>query len=240
MVIYFIFQNDAAGIQALITALPGANPARIVLEATGGLERARVAELLVAELPVAVVNPRQVRRFAQALGYLAKTDRLDARMLAHFAAAVQPPVRVLPDAPAQALADQLARRRQRVERLTMEKNRLQQAQKAGGRLGIERHIDGIEQQLKMMERGLHQAVARWAGKSRFVARSQGPGRDFRPDAVGEFAGTGDPESPANRRSGGRRVVESGEWNVAGIPPGLGRTGRGPSDPVYGHPVRRAS
>ena len=86
-------------------------------------------------------------------------------MLAHFAAAVQPPVRVLPDAPTQALADQLARRRQRVERLTMEKNRLQQAQKAGVRLGIERHIDGIEQQLKMMERGLRQAVARWAGKS---------------------------------------------------------------------------
>ncbi|HOW74524.1 MAG TPA: transposase [Candidatus Competibacteraceae bacterium] len=97
------------------------------------------------------------------------------KMLAHFAAAVQPPVRVLPDAPTQALADQLARRRQRVERLTMEKNRLQQAQNAGVRLGIERYIDGIEQQLKMMERGLRQAVARWAGKADLLREVKGLG-----------------------------------------------------------------
>lgn len=152
------FSNDAAGIQALVATLQAAQPARIVLEATGGLERALVAELMVAGLPVAVVNPRQVRRFAQALGYLAKTDRLDARVLAHFAAAIQPPVRALPDAQTQTLADQLARRRQLVEMQTMEKNRLQQAQNAAVRTGIQRHLEWIAQELKRVERGLRQAV----------------------------------------------------------------------------------
>lgn len=152
------FPNDASGIQALVATLQAANPARIVLEATGGLERALVAELLVAELPVAVVNPRQVRRFAQALGYLAKTDRLDARVLAHFGAAIQPPVRTLPDAQTQTLADQLARRRQLVEMLTMEKNRLHQAQHDGIRTDIQQHIDWLKQQLKTLESGLRQAV----------------------------------------------------------------------------------
>jgi transposase len=172
------FPNDAAGIQALTTTLQGAHPARIVLEATGGLERALVAELLVAGLPVAVVNPRQVRRFAQALGYLAKTDRLDARVLAHFAAAIQPPVRAMPDVQTQTLADQLARRRQLVEMRTMEKNRLQQAQNAAVRTAIQRHIDWIEPELKRVERGLRQAVEAspaWQEKADLLREVKGLG-----------------------------------------------------------------
>lgn len=117
-----------------------------------------VAELLVAKLPVAVVNPRQVRRFAEALGYLAKTDPLDARVLAHFAAAIQPPTRDLPDAETRALADQLARRRPLVEMLTMEKNRQQQAQQASVRHDIQRHIDWLQPRLKTTESGLRKAV----------------------------------------------------------------------------------
>ena len=85
--------NDPKKFPALISELIAFRPARIVLEATGGLERALLQALRAAGLPAALINPRQVRDFAKALGLLAKTDRLDARVLAHFAAAVQPPLR---------------------------------------------------------------------------------------------------------------------------------------------------
>jgi transposase len=172
------FANDPTGIQALITTLQEANPTLVVLEATGGLERALVAELLVAKLPVAVVNPRQVRRFAEALGYLAKTDRLDARVLAHFAAAIQPPARDLPDAETLALADQLARRRQLVEMLTMEKNRLQQAQNAAVRRDIQTHIDWLQQRLETTESRLRKAVEAspaWQAKADLLREVKGLG-----------------------------------------------------------------
>ncbi len=92
--------NDAAGAAALVARLHELQPALVVLEATGGDERPLVAALAAAGLPVAVVNPRQVRDFARATGRLAKTDALDARTLAHFAEAVQPPARPVPEAQA--------------------------------------------------------------------------------------------------------------------------------------------
>ncbi len=119
--------NDANGIAALVARLDHLRPALIVLEATGGYERPVVASLVAAGVPVAVVNPRQIRDFAKATGKLAKTDTLDARVLAHFAAAVQPAPRPLPDADTQALAAILARRRQLVAMLTAEHNRLHTA-----------------------------------------------------------------------------------------------------------------
>ena len=170
--------NDSAGIQTLIGTLLDLHPTLVVLEATGGLERAVVAELLVAHLPVAVVNPRQVRRFAEALGYLAKTDRLDARVLAHFAAAIQPPTRALPDAQTQALAEQVARRRQLVEMLTMEKNRLLQTPYAAVRQDIQAHIEWLQQRLKNTERGLRDAVEAspaWQAKADLLREVQGLG-----------------------------------------------------------------
>ena len=87
---HFRCPNDPKNFPALITELISLRPARIVLEATGGLERALLQALHAVGLPVVVVNPRQVRDFAKALGLLAKTDRLDARVLAHFAASIQP------------------------------------------------------------------------------------------------------------------------------------------------------
>jgi len=102
------YTYDEAGVDGLLQALSGAAPRLIVLEATGGLERALVAALLAKELPVAVVNPRQVRDFAKASGHLAKTDRIDARVLAQFAKAIEPTQRPVPDEAAQAFADQLA------------------------------------------------------------------------------------------------------------------------------------
>jgi len=116
--------NDDAGIAALVTRLQAIAPQLIVLEATGIYQRAAVAALSVAGLPVAVVNPRQARDFAKATGQLAKTDALDARALAHFAEAVRPMPRPLPDTQADELRALLARRRQLVTMRTAEQNRL--------------------------------------------------------------------------------------------------------------------
>jgi transposase len=116
--------NDDVGIAALVERLQAVQPHLIVLEATGGYQRAVVAALAAAGLSVAVVNPRQARDCAKATGPLAKTDALDARALAHFAAAVRPPPRPLPDAQTDARRALLARRRQLVARRTAAQNRL--------------------------------------------------------------------------------------------------------------------
>lgn len=155
-----------------------ATPTLVVLQATGGLERVWVAELLVAPLPVAVVNPRQVRRFAEASGYLAKTDRLDARVRAPCAAAIQPPARPLPAGEPRALADPLTRRRQLVEMLTMEKHRLQHTQTAAVRHDIQAHIAWLQPRVKTTERGLRQAVEAspaWQAKADRLRAVQGLG-----------------------------------------------------------------
>ena len=115
--------NTAAEIAALTERLQELRPALVVLEATGGLEEPVAAALAAAGLSVAVVNPRQVRDFAKATGKLAKTDRLDAHVLAHFAAAVRPEPRRLPDATSQALMALVVRRRQLLEMLTAERQR---------------------------------------------------------------------------------------------------------------------
>ena len=119
--------NDDAGIAALVAQVRVLAPAGIVLEATGGLEAAVAAALGEAGLPVAVVNPRHARDFAKATGQLAKSDALDARMLAHFAEAIRPALRPLPDADQLQLAALMTRRRQVVEMLVAERQRLSRA-----------------------------------------------------------------------------------------------------------------
>jgi transposase len=116
--------NDDVGITALVTRLQAIAPQLIVLEATGGYQRAVVTALAAAGLPVVVVNPRQARAFAKATGQLAKTDVLDARALAHFADAVRPVPRPLPDGQTEELRALMARRRQLVTMRTAEQNRL--------------------------------------------------------------------------------------------------------------------
>jgi len=118
---------DAAGVTSLVDRLQAVRPALIVLEATGGYESLVAAELAAADLPVAVVNPRQVRDFARALGLLAKTDAIDAHVLALFAEKVQPPVRTPPDEREQRLKALVTRRRQLVAMRTAELNRRAQA-----------------------------------------------------------------------------------------------------------------
>ena len=116
--------NDAGGVVTLVERLQALHPTLIVLEATGGLERAATAALATASLPVVVVNPRQARDFARATGQLAKTDALDARALAHFADVIRPTPRPLPDAQTQELRALLGRRQQLVVMRTAEQARL--------------------------------------------------------------------------------------------------------------------
>ena len=118
---------DATGITTVLTQLSQWHPTLIVVEATGGLERLLVRALVDAALPVIVVNPRQVRDFAKATGQLAKTDTLDAQVLARFAEVIRPTLRVIPDAPTQELAALLARRRQVLAMQGAEQHRLDRA-----------------------------------------------------------------------------------------------------------------
>jgi transposase len=149
--------NDEAGIQALVTRLSEIKPALIVLEATGGLERSVSGTLGSAQLPVVVVNPRQVRDFAKALGQLAKTDRIDAEVLARFAEAIRPPLRPLPDKVSLELRSLIARRRQLIEMMVAEKNRLSTASKAV-RKRIEAHIRWLETKLDRADKDLDHSI----------------------------------------------------------------------------------
>jgi len=151
------FSQDEAGLTALVAHVRTLAPALIVLEATGGYESEAATALALAGLPVAVVNPRQVRDFAKAMGQLAKTDQLDATLLALFAARVQPTPRALPDAAHQELTALVARRRQLVEMLTAERNRLPLAR---GRVkqDVQVHIHFLEQRLKDTDTDLRTTI----------------------------------------------------------------------------------
>jgi transposase len=135
--------NDSSGIAQCLAQLRQLKPALIVLEATGGWQCALVAALAVAKLPVAVVNPRQIRDFAKATGQLAKTDALDAGVIAHFAEAVRPTPRPLPDETAQQLDALLQRRRQLLEMLVAERHRVALAHSTV-RDSLARHIDDLQ------------------------------------------------------------------------------------------------
>jgi len=150
--------NDEAGHTALVAALTPLRPTLIVLEATGGYERAVTVALAAAGLPVVVVNPRQVRDFAKATGQLAKTDQLDAAVLARFAAQVQPALRPVPDATTHALRELLTRRRQLVAMLGQERNRLAQARDRAIRRDLQQHIRWLERRVTTSDDELHQQI----------------------------------------------------------------------------------
>jgi transposase len=175
----FSVAQDPDGIRRLIETRQPRQPRLVVLAATGGLARPVVAELLVAPLPVAVVNPRQVQRFAPALGCLAKSDRVDARVLARFAQAIEPTPRALPAAAALTLTDRLACRRQWVEMLTREQNRWHAAHNAAGRLDIQTHLDWQHQRLKATEQGVREAL------------EASPAWPTKAERLGEVTGLGD-------------------------------------------------
>jgi len=153
--------NDDEGIERLIARLTidKAKPTLVVLEATGGYELLVASMLATAGIPVAIVNPRQVRDFAKALGILAKTDKLDAGVLYRFAEAMRPEARPLPDPQVRELQALLVRRRQLVDMLTMEKNRRAGAAvSARLRKSIEKHIAWLEEALRRANDDIDQAV----------------------------------------------------------------------------------
>lgn len=217
------FTNDPAGIAALVATLTPQPPHVIALEATGGQETAVTAALAAAGLAVAVVNPRQVRAFATASGQRAKTDALDARLLAQFAQRMQPPVRPLPDATTQELAALLARRRQLLEMRTAERNRRPRlAPRLRPRLDA--HVVWLSQQIAELDRELDDTLRHsplWREKEDLLRSIPGIGPvvartllatlpelgTLTPEQAAALAGV----APLNQESGHRR----GPRHIAG-------------------------
>ena len=171
-------ENSEEGLKQLCEQLTGLAPELVVMEATGGYERLCAAALAHAGLPVAVVNARQVRAFALATGVLAKSDAVDARVLAHFAATVRPAVRPLPDAQRAALDELMGRRRQLVGMLVMEKNRLAQARTARVRRDIQSLVTILEKRIRGCDGELQhliQASPIWREQEDLLRSFQGIG-----------------------------------------------------------------
>jgi transposase len=151
-------ENSEAGIARLVAQLGDVAPTLVVLEATGGYESLVAGAIVGRGIPVAVVNPRQVRDFAKATGVLAKTDRIDARVLARFAEAVRPEPRPLPTAEAKELEEYLSRRRQLVDMLTMEKNRQSIATTERMKKSLQKHVDWLEEALRRANDDIDKAI----------------------------------------------------------------------------------
>lgn len=220
--------NSEAGLLLLLERLSGQEVARVVLEATGGHERLCVATLAGASLPVVVINPRQVRDFARSMGKLAKTDRIDAGVLALFAERVRPEVRPLPEESAQELEALLARRRQILEMSTAEKNRLRMA-RALLRPEIQAHTRFLERQLWDVDAQIEQSVREsplWREKEDLLRGVPGVGKVLSRTLLAELPELGrlTPKqiaalvgvAPLARDSGmlrGRRMIWGGRASV---------------------------
>lgn len=170
--------NKASALAALLAELIALRPARIVVEATGGLEKPLVHALHTAKLPVVVINPRQVRAFAKATGQLAKTDRLDAGVLAHFGAAIKPPLRPLKSTDEQELEALMGRRSQLVEMLVAEKKRRHSATSEVVRDTIKEHIDWLEERIAELDEQLQSRLVSstvWQNKDAILQSVPGIG-----------------------------------------------------------------
>jgi transposase len=227
----FTVAHDELGIAAVVSRVRARQPTLIVLEATGGFEMALAGALAAAGLPTAVVNPRQVRDFARATGLLAKTDQLDAQVLAHFAEAVRPQPRPLPDAQAQELSALLLRRRQVVEMLSAERNRRAGAA-ARIRPQIQNHITWLQAQLADLDRDLAdllRASPIWRAKEDLLRSVPGVGPVLATTLLAGLPELGRLSrqqiaalvgvAPLNRDSGtlrGRRTVWGGRAHVRAV------------------------
>ena len=215
-------------VDVLVGQLMELSPAAVILEATGGIELPLVAALAAASLPVAVVNPRQVRDFAKSTGQLAKTDRLDAMVLAHFGEALRPPIRPLRDSETQILSAVLARRRQVSSIITAEKNRLSRAiPEVAPR--IEAHISWLEQELHDVDGDLQRTVRNspvWREKDQLLRSVPGVGKQVSITLLADLPELGTLSrkqiaalvgvAPFNRDSGphrGKRTVWGGRARV---------------------------
>ena len=224
----WVVSNDDAGVRQLVSRLKTLEPVMVVLEASGGIELPLVASMAVEELPVVVVNPRQVRDFARATGKLAKTDSLDAAVLAHFGEAVKPPVRPLRDAETQALNSLAARRHQVMSMIVSEKNRLGTAATAVCPR-IEAHIEWLQRELADLDRDLRQTLRQspvWREKDDLLRTVPGVGEQVSLTLLAYLPELGALDrrqiaalvgvAPFNRDSGtmrGRRTIWGGRARV---------------------------
>ncbi len=169
--------NDEVGLQAMLVRLVELSPALVVVESTGGLEWPLVSELAAHQIPVALVNPGRVREFAKSLGLLAKTDKLDARLLARFGEAAKLPPTVLPDEAVQKLSALMGRRRQLIEMLVMEKNHLLST-RLSLRPAVQEHIAWLEQQIDQLIQQIQRNLQDTPGfreKDRILRSAKGVG-----------------------------------------------------------------
>ena len=175
----FAVARDHEGLERLVERLRAISPALVALEATGGYETVVAGALAAAHLPLAVVNPRQIRDFARSTGKLAKTDRLDAAAIAHFAEAIRPPARRVADEEAQALGELVARRRQVIEMIVAEKNRRRLAAQPRVLKAIDRHIDLLQAELSELDRDIDGAIRKspaWQADADLLASVPGVGK----------------------------------------------------------------
>jgi transposase len=225
----FAVTRDGEGLTALTARLEELDPGLIVLEATGGFEVTVAAALAAAGLPLAVVNPRQVRDFARATGKLAKTDALDAAAIAHFAEAVRPEPRPVPDAQARALAELVARRRQIIEMMTAERNRRRQLTSQRLIKSVERLLDALQRELSDIEAELDDTIRgtpAWREAEDLLTSVPGVGNSVARVLLAELPELGRLDrkriaalvgvAPFNRDSGtmrGRRTIWGGRASV---------------------------
>ena len=226
------FRNDDGGIRKAVSYLKELAPALVVLEATGGIEIRLVAAIVEQGLPVAVANPRHIRNFARATGKLAKTDALDAQVIAHFAAAIKPTPRPLPDEQAQEFSAILSRRRQVVEMITAEKNRLGSATSSVVKGRIEEHIAWLERELGDIDKELRRGVKEssvWREKDRLLQSVPGVGPVLSATLLADLPELGALDrkqvaalaglAPFNRDSGklrGKRTIWGGRAKVRAV------------------------
>lgn len=225
----FSVGNDDAGLVMLVERLKPLAPVVIVLEASGGYERLAAAHLAEAGLPVAVVNPRQTRQFAGAVGKLAKTDQLDAAVLAHFAEAIRPAARAVPDALAGEVAELLARRRQLVIMINAEKQRHAKASHKISKRSVKTVLKVLEAELKRLDHDLDTTIGSspiWRAKEDILKSVPGIGPVVARTLLAELPELGHVTrhqiaalagvAPINRDSGnfrGRRKIRGGRVQV---------------------------
>lgn len=225
--------NDPAGRKEMADWISGLGPERVVVEATGGYEKPFVAELLARRLPIVVVNPAQVRAFARAVGQLAKTDAIDARILARFAQTVRPEARPLPDAAAEELAALMTRHNQLVNMRTMEINRRQQCSSRRVSKSIQTVIDMLEAQIKSLDVEIDQRLRscpQWQEKIDLLKSVKGIGDFTARTMLVELPELGELSrqkiaalaglAPMNRDSGSMRGVRSIRGGRSGARTGL--------------------
>jgi transposase len=222
---------DDAQIEALVTQLSELSPTLIVIEATGGLERILVAALIAAKLPVVVINPRLARDFAKAIGRLAKTDRIDAQVLAHYGEAIRPSLRPLPDADTQQLRALVDRRRQLMDMMSAEQSRLNTSS-ARIRDSIEHHLTWLRQQVAKLDDdldGMLKASSLWREYDAILQSTPGVGPVLSRTLISQLPELGDLNrkevaalvgvAPFNRDSGtwrGRRTIWGGRATVRAV------------------------